>query len=95
MRTLKEFVGRDRMKLECCSRYSSVECKTEPERRDMHLDSGNISLLVRLVGLLAVQGTEGIHEALEEGPLFTQAVMDGLRGLLFAERGQFPLLVRR
>jgi hypothetical protein len=27
----------------------------EPERRVMHLDGGNIGLLVRLVGLLAVQ----------------------------------------
>lgn len=83
------------MKLECCSKYWFVECKTEPERRDMHLDGGNISLLVRLVGLLAVQGTEGVHETLEEGPLFTQAVVDGLRGLLSAERGQFLLVIRR
>lgn len=54
----------------------------EPERRGMHLDGGNICLLMRLLGLLAVQGSEGIHEALEERSLFAEGVGDGGLGVL-------------
>lgn len=47
---------------------------------------------MRLLGLLAVQRTQGVHEPLEERPLLTSSIGGSVRVLVIAERGQFLLV---